>query len=1260
MASRSSSSSSKDNSGRFSEFVALCKDIEEVSAHTEKSQVMKEFLSDFKGDVYLLYKLLFAKENQRKFNLKDKKLVDVCASAFGEDLDEMIDHMDSKGDVSETLKKYLVRSDHARDKGIVTLKQVDDFLEELTQLSKKEDQIRAFKKFVNDKLTGDELKFICRIICKDLKIRAGPKYLLAALHSDAYQSYILTHDLKQIVNVITSGSDLKNLSMTAQSLLDIDALIKDADSDDEGTNFDMMNISDDEDDKKKKSSKATSSNDKKKTIDKKKSSKSSDNSDKDDDSGDETDIGENVDDIEEKPEELVDEESEDDSKKKKKNKKAPKKIKISTKMKLFHPVKPMLARPSKTYDDVIARCPNGFYSELKYDGERIQIHYDRKNDEIKYFSRNLKDVQEYKIKSVKKYISKAIKEKVESVILDGEILMMDTKTNKILPFGTLGKNVRQDHKDAVTTIFLFDILYYNGKSLLSVPLYKRKALMTKIVNPIKHRVMLGEYLVVKGSKQTREAIVSAEMSAMIKKGEEGLVLKDLCSPYEPNARHWLKMKKDYLKGMADSVDLVVLGAYLGTGSKGGLMSVFMMGSFDKKLGKWRIICKCGNGHDDQTIETLNEELKSNMKRISKDPSLVPDDIDIHTNALVPDFIVKDPKKSVVWEIQGAEFSVSSRKDRPISVRFPRVTKIRDDKDVLDHTNYQEIIKLKNESNRKGLVPIFGDADAGDDSDESVDVKDKKKRSRAKKSKSDDEEDESDSSSKKKKNSRKKKINSSDDEDDEDDKKSAKKANDKKKSKSSDNSDGEDDDPKAKKAKKSTIGIKLSDIDTINDSSTPEQIYYIYGDFMKMPMNKEEKLISHCVDDSSRWSDKGSMGNIELLYGEDIKKAYTDDMNIIGDAQIVVALPNHLCNMVCLQFVKKGSAPKVDYHALDECLKKCATYMNQKKIGTFHLYRLHHAISGLDWNRVEQLLKENLSNKGFAVFIYTKDRDDKDRVNESKNNNYACPELLLKKAYGSEVDVYALGVLLYKILFGCFPFRGAQQKLLMHFTVPLKDDVNGDDAMGSDDCGQNISKCCKDLLHNILEVNCEKRFSIQDIKNHQWYKIGKTQKVDLLEKSWKNHKPFTRYGQLPYLKVSDDFHVYQTLAIARYLAQEGNLYPLNERRDATLTEEVVASLNEVLLEFFRVFYEICNETEKEEELKKFKEGTLQRVFSGLNNLLNGTKCGYFIEGMLTWADLFLLEIVLNLESVGIANEYQRLKQILMENEQVKIHLETRRK
>ena len=63
----------------------------------------------------------------------------------------------------------------------------------------------------------------------------------------------------------------------------------------------------------------------------------------------------------------------------------------------------------------------------------------------------------------------------------------------------------------------------------------------------------------------------------------GLVLKDLKSTYEPGKRHWLKVKKDYLNegAMADSADLVVLGAWYGTGNKGGLMSVFLMGCYDE-------------------------------------------------------------------------------------------------------------------------------------------------------------------------------------------------------------------------------------------------------------------------------------------------------------------------------------------------------------------------------------------------------------------------------------------------------------------------------------------------------------------------------------------------------------------------------------------------------------------------------------------------------------------------------------------------------
>ncbi|QQP49752.1 DNA ligase [Caligus rogercresseyi] len=75
---------------------------------------------------------------------------------------------------------------------------------------------------------------------------------------------------------------------------------------------------------------------------------------------------------------------------------------------------------------------------------------------------------------------------------------------------------------------------------------------------------------------------------VLKKGLEGLVLKDINSTYEPGKRHWLKVKKDYLNdgAMADTADLVVLGGWFGTGQKGGILSIFLMGCFDSKSKKW--------------------------------------------------------------------------------------------------------------------------------------------------------------------------------------------------------------------------------------------------------------------------------------------------------------------------------------------------------------------------------------------------------------------------------------------------------------------------------------------------------------------------------------------------------------------------------------------------------------------------------------------------------------------------------------------------
>jgi DNA ligase-3 len=190
------------------------------------------------------------------------------------------------------------------------------------------------------------------------------------------------------------------------------------------------------------------------------------------------------------------------------------------------------------------------------------------------------------------------------------------------------------------------------------------------------------------------------MMKTISEGLEGLVIKDANSKYEPGKRHWLKMKKDYLDegSMADTADLVVLGAYYGTGNKGGLKSVFLMGCYNEKTHRWQTVTKCGNGFDDKTIDRLSKEL--DMIEINKDFNKVPDWLDIH-RSLVPDFVMRNPKAGPVWEITGAEFSTSDTHTAGgISIRFPRVTRVRDDKSWKEAT---DLARLKVNQIRGHLI-----------------------------------------------------------------------------------------------------------------------------------------------------------------------------------------------------------------------------------------------------------------------------------------------------------------------------------------------------------------------------------------------------------------------------------------------------------------------------------------------------------------------------------------------------------------------------
>ncbi|XP_012677474.2 DNA ligase 3 [Clupea harengus] len=352
---------------------------------------------------------------------------------------------------------------------------------------------------------------------------------------------------------------------------------------------------------------------------------------------------------------------------------------------LMTPVQPMLAEACKSVEYAMKKCPNGMYSEIKYDGERVQVH--KNGDHFSYFSRSLKPVLPHKVAHFKEYIPQAFVGG-DSMILDAEVLLIDTNTSKPLPFGTLGVHKKAAFQDAKVCLFVFDCIYFNGVSLMDKALYERRKFLNDNMVEVPNRILFSEMKHV-----TRASDLAEMITRVIREGLEGLVLKDVKGLYEPGKRHWLKVKKDYLNegAMADTADLVVLGAFYGKGSNGGIMSSFLMGCYDPASKKWCTVTKCSGGYDDATLARLQKEL--DVIKISKEPSKIPGWLKIVKN-YYPDFLIRDPEQAPVWEITGAEFSKSEMHTADgISIRFPRMTRIRDDKDWKTATNLPRLKEL---------------------------------------------------------------------------------------------------------------------------------------------------------------------------------------------------------------------------------------------------------------------------------------------------------------------------------------------------------------------------------------------------------------------------------------------------------------------------------------------------------------------------------------------------------------------------------------
>uniref|UniRef100_A0A6Q2Y1A6 DNA ligase n=1 Tax=Esox lucius TaxID=8010 RepID=A0A6Q2Y1A6_ESOLU len=298
---------------------------------------------------------------------------------------------------------------------------------------------------------------------------------------------------------------------------------------------------------------------------------------------------------------------------------------------LMTPVQPMLAEACKSIEYAMKKCPNGMYSEIKYDGERVQVH--KNGDHFNYFSRSLKPVLPHKVAHFKEFIPQAFVGG-HSMILDAEVLLIDTNTSKPLPFGTLGVHKKAAFQDAKVCLFVFDCVYFNGVSLMEKPLYERRKFLHDNMVEVPNRILFSEMKHV-----TRASDLAEMITRVIREGLEG----------------------------------------------------FLMGCYDPDSKKWCTVTKCSGGYDDAMLARLQKEL--DMIKISKEPSKIPGWLKIIKN-YYPDFIIRDPEKAPVWEITGAEFSKSEMHTADgISIRFPRMTRVRDDKDWKSATNLTQLKEL---------------------------------------------------------------------------------------------------------------------------------------------------------------------------------------------------------------------------------------------------------------------------------------------------------------------------------------------------------------------------------------------------------------------------------------------------------------------------------------------------------------------------------------------------------------------------------------
>jgi DNA ligase-1 len=353
-------------------------------------------------------------------------------------------------------------------------------------------------------------------------------------------------------------------------------------------------------------------------------------------------------------------------------------------MRLFHPLKFMLATAAADLTDVARTMPEEFFVEDKFDGIRAQAHVQRAEapsaasrgaqgksegpteKRVALFSRTMDDVTHRFPELVL-----PLGALPADVILDGEIV--PARGLQILPFAELQKRlgrktVNEELLSTTPVVFIaYDLLYAGGRVLIDEPLAERRRLLEEIVADV-------ETLRLSTVKRMRETpALDQEFDAARARGNEGLMIKDPRSSYKPGrrGREWLKLKR----AMA-TLDVVVTAVEVGHGKRRHLLSDYTFAvRRSEEDGELLNVGKAYSGLTDVELAELTEWFRA------------------HTLKEFAHGKVRIVEPLIVLEVTFDRVQESPRHKSGYALRFPRILRLRTDKTVAEIDTVETVRKL---------------------------------------------------------------------------------------------------------------------------------------------------------------------------------------------------------------------------------------------------------------------------------------------------------------------------------------------------------------------------------------------------------------------------------------------------------------------------------------------------------------------------------------------------------------------------------------